>query len=116
MNRSPRKRISTVLLASVTALALAVTGTAAFAWSARTVDEPLLASEPGSDSTAPSPPDAAPTPAQPPTQLAAINNVVLIVADDLDWALFNQIPRLRALQDEGLTFTNHTVTYSLCCP
>ena len=116
MNRSPRKRISTVLLASVTALALAVTGTAAFAWSARTVEEPLLAAEPASDSTTPPQPDPSPPPAQVATEPAAINNVVLVVADDLDWALFNQVPRLRALQDEGLTFTNHTVTNSLCCP
>ncbi len=48
--------------------------------------------------------------------LPGIRNVVLILADDLDWELFNQVPRLQALQDQGMTFTNHTVTDSLCCP
>ena len=48
--------------------------------------------------------------------LPGVRNVVLILADDLDWALFNQVPRLAALQDEGMTFTNQTVTDSLCCP
>jgi arylsulfatase A-like enzyme len=50
------------------------------------------------------------------TPLAGIKNVVFVLADDLDWELFRQVPRLAALQDEGMTFTNHTVTDSLCCP
>lgn len=115
MNSSPRKRISTVLLATVTALAIGITGTAAFAWSARTVDEPLVSlevPETPSPETTPTPEPAQTLPATP----ARINNVVLIVADDLDWALFNQVPRLKALERQGLTFTNHTVTNSLCCP
>ncbi|MHB1165739.1 MAG: sulfatase family protein [Candidatus Nanopelagicales bacterium] len=45
-----------------------------------------------------------------------IDNVVLVLADDLDWALFREVPRLAALQDEGMTFTNQVVTDSLCCP
>ncbi len=45
-----------------------------------------------------------------------IKNVVFILADDLDWTLFNAIPRLAALKEQGMTFTNHTVTDSLCCP
>ncbi len=48
--------------------------------------------------------------------LAGVQNVVLILADDLDWALFDQIPRLAALKERGATFTNQTVTDSLCCP
>jgi arylsulfatase A-like enzyme len=48
--------------------------------------------------------------------LAGITNVVFVLADDLDWNLFEQVPRLAALQDKGMTFTNHTVTDSLCCP
>jgi N-acetylglucosamine-6-sulfatase len=47
---------------------------------------------------------------------ADIHNVVLVLADDLDWGLFDQVPRLAALKDRGMTFTNHTVTDSLCCP
>jgi arylsulfatase A-like enzyme len=45
-----------------------------------------------------------------------IRNVVLVLADDLDWKLWNEVPRLRALQDEGITFTNYVVSDSLCCP
>lgn len=48
--------------------------------------------------------------------LPGISNVVFVLADDLDWNLFQQVPRLAALQDKGMTFTNHTVTDSLCCP
>lgn len=47
---------------------------------------------------------------------ATIRNVVMILADDLDWKLFNEIPRLVALKDKGMTFMNHTVVDSLCCP
>lgn len=119
MNRSPRKRISTVLLASITALAVAITGTAAFAWSARTIDEPIVqapsTAEPATDQAAEPAPEPQPTQTPPPSP-APIRNVVLVVADDLDWQLFNQVPRLSALQNQGLTFTNHTVTNSLCCP
>ena len=73
--------------------------------------------------------EAATTPAQPAEQatpvtdpalaagtLDGIRNVVFVLADDLDWNLFEQVPRLAALQDKGMTFTNHTVTDSLCCP
>ncbi len=48
--------------------------------------------------------------------LSDVKNVVFVLADDLDWALFNQVPRLAALQQEGMTFTNQVVTDSLCCP
>lgn len=47
---------------------------------------------------------------------ADIKNIVFILADDLDWNLFNQVPRLAGLPEQGITFTNHTVTDSLCCP
>ena len=45
-----------------------------------------------------------------------IKNVVLLLADDLDWTAFNQVPRLAALKDAGTTLTNFVVTDSLCCP
>jgi arylsulfatase A-like enzyme len=45
-----------------------------------------------------------------------VRNVVLILADDLDWKLWNEIPRLHALQQEGTTFTDYVVSDSLCCP
>jgi N-acetylglucosamine-6-sulfatase len=73
-----------------------------------------------SPSTSPegAPADAAGPSASPTTtgSMADIKNVVLVLADDLDWALFDRVPRLAALQDRGMTFTNHVVTDSLCCP
>lgn len=65
--------------------------------------------------TATSVPESAPTP-RPTPAATRIENVVFILADDLDWATFRQVPRLAALQAEGLTLTNLTVTDSLCCP
>ena len=125
----PARAIAAKTVAIVTASALAITGTAAFAWSMTDNPSAAAASQtpivvPASD-VAPTDQGVEPTPepTQEPTQepnpqqsSARINGVVLVVADDLDWALFNQIPRLKALQDRGLTFTNHTVTNSLCCP
>jgi N-acetylglucosamine-6-sulfatase len=43
-------------------------------------------------------------------------NVVLVLTDDLSWNLVRYMPHVRALQRRGLTFTNYTVTDSLCCP
>jgi len=45
-----------------------------------------------------------------------ITNVVLVLADDLDWKAWRAVPRLAALQSEGTTFTNYVVSESLCCP
>ena len=45
-----------------------------------------------------------------------IKNVVLLLADDLDWPLFQEVPRLAALVQAGTTLTNFVVTESLCCP
>lgn len=59
-------------------------------------------------------PTASPAPAALP--LPTFTNVVFILADDLDSALFQQVPRLAALSAKGMTFTNHVVTDSLCCP
>jgi arylsulfatase A-like enzyme len=77
------------------------------------------ATEPTAEPSAPAsqPADVAadPTVAQA-GSLAGVTNVVFVLADDLDWNLFEQVPRLAALQDKGMTFTNHTVTDSLCCP
>ena len=76
----------------------------------------------GEDPSAPaataSAPDtaAATAPQGAPGTLAGVRNVVLVLADDLDWNLFRQVPRLDALQSKGMTFTNFTVADSLCCP
>jgi N-acetylglucosamine-6-sulfatase len=48
--------------------------------------------------------------------VSQIKNVVLLLADDLDWPLWNDVPRLKAFMDEGTTLTNFVVTESLCCP
>ncbi|MFA7322722.1 MAG: sulfatase [Candidatus Nanopelagicales bacterium] len=60
-------------------------------------------------------------PSAPPTtpatgSVSGIKNVVLILADDLDWAAFDQVPRLAALKAQGTTLSNFVVTDSLCCP
>lgn len=57
-----------------------------------------------------------PQPTVQPPATGTIDNVIVVLADDLDWKTFDGVPRLRALKDEGLTFTSHTVTDSLCCP
>ncbi len=48
--------------------------------------------------------------------VSQIRNVVLLLGDDLDWALFNEVPRLRQFMDQGTTLSNFVVTESLCCP
>lgn len=73
------------------------------------------------DITAPTPSESAPLEAvapspEPSVTPNAISNVVLIMADDLDWQTFMQVPRLAALRQQGTTFAQHIVTDSLCCP
>ncbi len=48
--------------------------------------------------------------------VADIKNVVLLLADDLDWPLWDDVPRLKAFEELGTTLTNFVVTESLCCP
>lgn len=43
-------------------------------------------------------------------------NIVFVLTDDLSWNLVRYMPHVRALQQQGMTFTNYTVTDSLCCP
>ena len=72
-----------------------------------------------SDTDAAATGNLAPTPAALPTsepEPVRFRNVVMILADDMDWDLFNQVPRLAALKAQGTTFANHVVTDSLCCP
>ncbi len=47
---------------------------------------------------------------------AAPPNVVLVLTDDLSWNLVQYMPQVKQLQADGLTFSNYTVTDSLCCP
>ena len=66
----------------------------------------------GASSDSPATPDPLPAVGS----LADVKNVVLILADDLDWAAFDQVPRLAALKQQGTTLSNFVVTDSLCCP
>ncbi len=44
-------------------------------------------------------------------------NIVFILADDLDAAEIQYMPKVKALIiDQGLTFSNYSVAMSLCCP
>jgi arylsulfatase A-like enzyme len=56
------------------------------------------------------------TAAAPISYPTGVRNVVLILADDLDTATFQQVSRLKALHRKGLTLRNMVVTDSLCCP
>lgn len=50
-------------------------------------------------------------------QAAPAPNIVLILVDDLDVALFDRMPRLnRLLTQQGVRFEQHVVSISLCCP
>jgi arylsulfatase A-like enzyme len=43
-------------------------------------------------------------------------NVVFVLTDDLSMNLLPYLPQVAALQKAGTTFSNYTVTDSLCCP
>ncbi|HZC71731.1 MAG TPA: sulfatase [Jatrophihabitans sp.] len=43
-------------------------------------------------------------------------NIVMVLTDDLSTDLVRYMPHVQALQSAGMTFTNYTVTNSLCCP
>ena len=42
-------------------------------------------------------------------------NIVLVLADDLDWTLLRFMPEVRRLQRDGATFKRFYVADSLCC-
>lgn len=114
------RRTSTALVAVATILALLAGFVAFAAWM------PTASSVRADSLTSPEPTpslDVTPLPIEPsesateaPIDTSAIKNVVMVLADDLDWELFNQVPRLKALTTQGCTYTNHTVVDSLCCP
>jgi arylsulfatase A-like enzyme len=43
-------------------------------------------------------------------------NIVFVLTDDLSTNLLPYMPHVLALERRGTTFTNYTVTDSLCCP
>ncbi|MEU8609894.1 sulfatase [Actinoplanes sp. NPDC048791] len=55
-------------------------------------------------------------PAAAPGAAAGPTNVVFILTDDLSADLVQYMPNVRALARDGTTFSQYTVTDSLCCP
>ena len=94
---------------TVLAVLAGVVGLAGAAWS----HEQNTAARDGEATASPAPTTLGIDPIETATRY---RNVVLVLADDMDWELFNEVPRLAALKDQGTTFLNHTVTDSLCCP
>ncbi len=44
-------------------------------------------------------------------------NIIFILTDDMDAKLVDAMPKLKSLlADQGVTFSNHFVSFSLCCP
>ena len=43
-------------------------------------------------------------------------NIVFVLVDDMDQGLVRFMPHLQQMQQQGVTFSNYTVTDSLCCP
>ena len=43
-------------------------------------------------------------------------NIVFVLTDDFSWDLVRHMPRVRALQRRGVTFSQYFVANSLCCP
>ncbi|MQA07839.1 MAG: sulfatase-like hydrolase/transferase [Pseudonocardiaceae bacterium] len=58
--------------------------------------------------TANGPPEASPAGKRP--------NIVFVMVDDMDTSLLRFMPHVRQMQRHGVSFTNYTVTDSLCCP
>jgi len=58
----------------------------------------------------------APCPSATPTSSPTHPNIVFVLADDLSTNLIRYMPHVLALARHGTTFTNYTVTDSLCCP
>lgn len=103
--------------AIITAVAILVTGGAftSTAWSSEQNPQPQTA---GSAAAAPTTDlvAVADLPKPPAPVAETVENVVFVLADDLDWATFRQVPRLAALQAQGQTYLNTISTDSLCCP
>ncbi len=59
---------------------------------------------------------ASPSPAPVPAPAPPRTNIVFVLTDDLTPDLLRFMPHTRALAADGTTFTEYTVTDSLCCP
>src|SRR4051794_25598381 len=56
------------------------------------------------------------SPSAPVTDSAARPNIVFVLTDDLTANLVRYMPHVRAMERNGVSFTNYTVSDSLCCP
>ncbi|GAA2532334.1 sulfatase family protein [Winogradskya humida] len=70
----------------------------------------LAGCEPDRTALAPPPSSA------PPAVVATRANVVFVLVDDLAMNLVEYMPHVRELAAQGTSFTDYTVTDSLCCP
>lgn len=107
-----RRRASTVIVAVVTITAVLL-GVGGLALLTAEGGRPAAAASLADPTAGPAPTETAGAPATPAPRF---RNVVMILADDLDWDLYQQVPRLAAISSLGTTFSNHLVTDSLCCP
>ncbi|MBB2947979.1 arylsulfatase A-like enzyme [Actinoplanes lutulentus] len=98
MSSRSRRALSVAAVAATLLAATACTTTAA---------SPTTAS-PAPSASRPSPAEIESAATQP--------NIVLVLTDDLSKNLVRYMPNLRKMQQDGTTFTNYTVTDSLCCP
>ena len=63
--------------------------------------------------------DATPVPSPAPTTAAATPkppNIVFVLTDDLEPSLLKYMPTVRSMQKAGASFSDYTVSDSLCCP
>lgn len=116
-HRRLRSPVPVAVLAVVATLALF----GALGWGQRAADaDTVVPATATSAEVSPSagsvPPPTVPVGEPVPSLADQVENVVFVLADDLDWETFKQVPRLAALQQSGTTFTNTVVTDSLCCP
>jgi len=98
------------VVASLLTVAVILGAVAAAAWYVSGPQRPFVEVS----TTATAGPNGYQVPGASPT--SHITNVVLVLADDMDWKLWREVPRLAALQSDGTTFTNYVVSESLCCP
>ena len=107
---SVRRRVVVTVVAALATVVVTVGAVAAASWWIGGTQRPFVAVSPV----------PTPGPGDMPTAAARlssdITNVVLVLADDMDWKLWRDVPRLAALQSEGTTFSNYVVSESLCCP
>lgn len=107
---SRRRTLVVTLVAACATVLVTLGAVAAVSWWVGDAQRPLVTVSPGPS------PGAGGIPTAPARPSPDIKNVVLVLADDLDWKLWRDVPRLAALQLEGTTFSNYVVSESLCCP